>query len=1112
MAGNATTTLSGDVTGTGSGTFSTTLSNSGVTAGSYGSTTAIPIFTVDTKGRLTSAGTVGITAGVSSLNYTSTTTYAAGGTISGTTLTLAAADGSNPGLISTGAQTIGGAKTFNADLLVNGVTVGRGAGNESTNIAIGSTALRVNTSGNWNTATGYQALYDNTTGALNTATGLNALFRNTTGEWNTATGVQALVTNTIGARNTSSGINSMYYNTIGNDNTAYGVQALQSNTTGNNNTAIGKSALFANTTGSNNTAIGNGADVLSAGLTNATAIGNGAIVSTDNTIKLGNAAVTSVVTSGTISATGFTGPLTGNASTATKLAAAKNINGVAFDGSADITIAANAGTLTGTILASNIVTSSLSGVGTITSGTWSGTTIAVANGGTGLTSISSGQIPFGNGTSSLGTSSNLFWDNTNSRLGIGTISPATKLEVNGSFKAGGLVYPSADGTNGQYLKTDGSGNLGFTSYINIPSYTSPNRDAGTFTNGALIYNSTTGVVQVAVPDNSNYSILNNSGNVSYWQTTYSSSTQQNVYVQTFTAPAAGNLTSVSLNLFVNSLPASAILKIYNDANPSNGLANLIATITKDVSSTSTSNIETFTLSTPYLMSANSIYTIVIYGNSSSNTFNVGTYGSNNYLGGTYYTSQANTNYSSSSDLSSIILTNFSSSDLYFNLEYQSVSSAVRWTDLLSSVNLTSNVSGSLPIANGGTGSTTASGARTNLGLGTIATKSTISDADVSSSAAIAYSKLNLTGAITNADLSGSIAASKLVGADIASVGTITSGTWSGTVIAIAKGGTGATTAAAARSNLGLVIGTDVMSATATTTLTGDVTGTGSGSFATTLSSSGVIAGSYGSTIAIPTFTVDTKGRLTTAGSASIIADAGTLSGTTLKSTVTGSSLTSVGTITAGTWSGTTIAVVNGGTGVTTSTGTGSVVLSNSPTLVSPAIGAATGTSLSLTGNLNAAAGTFSSTLSAGATTLSSLTTTGAATFSGTVTIPSSAGAGKVLTSDATGVATWQNSGGSIVTMSATGNATSTASYIIFTGSTSGQTITIPSAVTLGAGRELTIKNVASVSVSIASLGGNLIQDNSTLSATTAALGIEPSNNWMKLVSDGTNWYIFRALF
>jgi hypothetical protein len=97
-------------------------------------------------------------------------------------------------------------------------------------------------------------------------------------------------------------------------------------------------------------------------------------------------------------------------------------------------------------------------------------------------------------------------------------------------------------------------------------------------------------------------------------------------------------------------------------------------------------------------------------------------------------------------------------------------------------------------------------------------------------------------------------------------------------------------------------------------------------------------------------------------------------------------------------------------------------------------------------------------------------------------------------------------------MSATGNASSTASYIIFTGSTASQTITIPSAVTLGAGRELTIKNVASVSVSIASAGGYLIQDNSTITSTGAALGIEPSNNWMKLVSDGTNWYIFRALF
>ena len=47
----------------------------------------------------------------------------------------------------------------------------------------------------------------------------------------------------------------------------------------------------------------------------------------------------------------------------------------------------------------------------------------------------------------------------------------------------------------------------------------------------------------------------------------------------------------------------------------------------------------------------------------------------------------------------------------------------------------------------------------------------------------------------------------------------------------------------------------------------------------------------------------------------------------------------------------TVAVANGGTGVTSSTGTGSVVLSNTPTLTTPVLGAATGTSLSLTGNI-----------------------------------------------------------------------------------------------------------------------------------------------------------------
>ena len=75
---------------------------------------------------------------------------------------------------------------------------------------------------------------------------------------------------------------------------------------------------------------------------------------------------------GTITATGFSGPLSGKASTATlaatatKLAATKNINGIAFDGSSDITVTADAGTLSGTTLKSTVVSSSLTSVGTLT--------------------------------------------------------------------------------------------------------------------------------------------------------------------------------------------------------------------------------------------------------------------------------------------------------------------------------------------------------------------------------------------------------------------------------------------------------------------------------------------------------------------------------------------------------------------------------------------------------------------------------------------------------------------------------------------------------------------------------------------------------------------------
>jgi len=92
----------------------------------------------------------------------------------------------------------------------------------------------------------------------------------------------------------------------------------------------------------------------------------------------------------------------------------------------------------------------------------------------------------------------------------------------------------------------------------------------------------------------------------------------------------------------------------------------------------------------------------------------------------------------------------------------------------------------IALANGGTGATSASGARTNLGLAI--------GSDVQ-----AY----------NATLA-TVAGGTYSGDDsIVTVGTITAGTWNGSTIALANGGTGATSASGARTSLGLAIGSDV---------------------------------------------------------------------------------------------------------------------------------------------------------------------------------------------------------------------------------------------------------------------------------------------------------------
>jgi len=62
-------------------------------------------------------------------------------------------------------------------------------------------------------------------------------------------------------------------------------------------------------------------------------------------------------------------------------------------------------------------------------------TISVPSGGTGVTTLSTGKLLVGAGTSPVQVDTNLHWDVTNSRLGIGTVSPLQRLHVEGTVKA-----------------------------------------------------------------------------------------------------------------------------------------------------------------------------------------------------------------------------------------------------------------------------------------------------------------------------------------------------------------------------------------------------------------------------------------------------------------------------------------------------------------------------------------------------------------------------------------------------------------------------------------------------------------------------------------------------
>lgn len=122
---------------------------------------------------------------------------------------------------------------------------------------------------------------------------------------------------------------------------------------------------------------GSGALVFATSPTLVTPTLGAATATSINGVTITNGGSGALTVTGTASVSGTnTGDqtnITGNAGTATTLQTARNINGVSFNGSADITVTAAAGTLTGATLAAGVTASSLTSVGTLTALTMGGT-------------------------------------------------------------------------------------------------------------------------------------------------------------------------------------------------------------------------------------------------------------------------------------------------------------------------------------------------------------------------------------------------------------------------------------------------------------------------------------------------------------------------------------------------------------------------------------------------------------------------------------------------------------------------------------------------------------------------------------------------------------------
>ena len=170
---------------------------------------------------------------------------------------------------------VNGTAKFSSDLLINGLTMGKGSGNIISNTVFGSSTGIAMTTATGNTFMGYQSAMATTSGSGNVFTGYLSGKSNTSGSNNVFVGNSAGYNNTTGYQNSFFGQGAGVGSTTSSNNSFFGSGTGYENTTGSNNTYYGANTGRNITTGSNNTIIGSNIGNLSPGLSNNVIIADG---------------------------------------------------------------------------------------------------------------------------------------------------------------------------------------------------------------------------------------------------------------------------------------------------------------------------------------------------------------------------------------------------------------------------------------------------------------------------------------------------------------------------------------------------------------------------------------------------------------------------------------------------------------------------------------------------------------------------------------------------------------------------------------------------------------------------------------------------------------------